>query len=204
MSGKKTESLMFSRHDKPFGKSWEEWTTRWWRWLLSIPKSDSPALDETGAKFYPDKQDKSDVIFLAGNLGGSSNRKYIISADRALLFPIINFTTSYKEEPDLKTEEDLDLRAKSDIDDIVKKNAVIDGKLVENISDYRVHAPPFDISFPPNNILDLDPGLTRSVSDGYWIFLKPLPVGFHEIHTVGACSSGKTRVDCTFHLEIEK
>ena len=56
---------MYSRDDKPFSKTWEEWTSKWWQWLLSIPKESNPGIDATGEKFDANQND-SDVVFLVG------------------------------------------------------------------------------------------------------------------------------------------
>jgi hypothetical protein len=194
---------MYSRNDKPYGKSWEEWTSKWWQWLLSIPKESNPGIDTTGEKFDANQNDP-DVVFLVGTFGGSAERNYTIYADKSILFPIINFTTSYIEEPFLKTESELKSRAKQDIDDIVNKEAVMDGMKLQDVEKYRVQSPVFDLTYPENNVFELSSGSTRAISDGYWVFLKPLSPGMHDIHAVGSCSSGKTRVDITWHLDVKE
>ena len=194
---------MYSRNDKPYGKSWEEWTSKWWQWLLSIPKESNPGIDVTGEKFDANQNDP-DVVFLVGTFGGSAERNYTIYADKSILFPIINFTTSYIEEPFLKTESELKSRAKQDIDDIVNKEAVVDGMKLQDVETYRVQSPVFDLTYPENNVFELSSGSTRAISDGYWVFLKPLSPGMHDIHAVGSCSSGKTRVDITWHLNVKE
>jgi hypothetical protein len=196
-------SIMYRRDENPFGKTWEEWTAKWWRWILSIPKESNPGIDTTGKKFDTNQNDPN-VLFLVGTYGGSAERNYTIPKGKALLFPIINFTTSYAEEPALKTESELISRAKSDIDDIVNKEATVDGVGLHEVDKYRVASLPFDITLPENNALGLEAGPTLAVSDGYWVFLKPLTPGKHEIHAAGSCSSGKTTVDITFRLTVNE
>ena len=65
--------ILFSRRERPFGRSWEDWTVDWWQWLLSIPKDKNPGLDTTGKTVIPDSL-VADVVFLAGNFGGNSER----------------------------------------------------------------------------------------------------------------------------------
>src|SRR4051812_41769805 len=117
---------MYSREEKPFGKTWEEWTAKWWQWLLSIPRDHNPGLDQTGENFDLNQIDPN-VLFLAGALAGSGpvERTITINTGKAVLFPVINFITSYAEEPSLKSEEALLSYAKSNIDDISKKEANI-------------------------------------------------------------------------------
>ena len=181
-----TKKCLFARDENPFGDSWEQWTTKWWQWLLAIPKDINPALDTTGELFSLATQDRnSKVIFLPGNLGGSSVRTYVLPLGKALLIPIINFTTSYSEEPNLKSEPDLVERAKKDIDDIVERFAEVDGWPIYNLEEYRVHASPFEIFVAPDNIFNIPPGDTTAVSDGYWIFLRSAEHRYDEIHTIG-------------------
>ncbi|HBP64057.1 MAG TPA: hypothetical protein DD730_07265 [Desulfosporosinus sp.] len=192
----------FKRDEKPFGKTWEEWTADWWRWALSIPKDRNPGYDETGQKSNANQVDPN-VWFLVGTYGGSAERSFSIPAGKALLFPIINFTTSYAEEPALKTESELILRAKTDIDDITHKEASIDGLKLVQVDRYRVSSQPFDMTLPENNVFGAKAGPTRAVSDGYWIFLKPLSMGEHTIHAAGSCSSGKTKVNAIWHITTQ-
>lgn len=201
----KARESLFLRNENPYGCSWEEWTKRWWNWLLSIPKQSNPALDASGELFNLETQNGNNhVIFLPGNLGGCSVRTYTLPSGRAFLIPIINFTTSYSEEPDLKNELDLLNRANRDIDDIVEKFAEVNGQPIYNIEEYRVRTPPFETFLISNNIFNVTPGQTTAVSDGYWIFLRPLSTGKYEIHTIGACSSGKTRVDSKLYLTVKE
>src|SRR4051812_33030806 len=90
--------IMYPRNANPFGKTWEEWTARWWQWMLSIPKEQNPGNDKTGSYFNLNQNDP-DVLFLAGTHRGSdpAERTIIISTGKAILFPVINFTTSYAE-----------------------------------------------------------------------------------------------------------
>lgn len=193
--------LLFAPDDKPFGRPLSEWTIEWWKWLLSIPKPDNPALHILNTTFGT-SQYNEDVLFVAGTTRGYANREITIPARKAILLGVINFTTSYSEEPHLKNDSDLIARAKSDIDDIVNKNALIDGEKINNLDKYRISSPPFDVVLPENSLYGAPPGPTRGISDGYWLFLKPLARGIHEIFAAGSCSSGKTSVTCSYRFEV--
>ena len=60
-----SETMMYPRQFKPFGKSWEKWSAKWCNWLLSIPRERNPADDETGINSSQDQVDEN-VWFLAG------------------------------------------------------------------------------------------------------------------------------------------
>ena len=55
----------------------------------------------------------------------------------------------------------------------------------EGIKPQRILSPIFNLDFPENNVYDIQPGSTRSVCDGYWIFLEPLQRGRHYIEFMG-------------------
>lgn len=188
--------------EMPFGKSWEEWTTEWWRWFLSTPKENHPAYDKTGEKSGVNQTDQN-VWFLAGTTGGRAERTINIPAGKAILLPIINVTTSYSENPELKTEEELASFVDGHMKDIARKEATIDGEKLIISEDHRVRSPPFEFSFPASNVFGAQESVTRGVGDGYWLFLKPSTPGIHSIKTVGACMSGRVQISVDIKLIVE-
>jgi hypothetical protein len=78
-----------------------ELTVIWWQWLYSIPASQSPAIDDTGANAYS-AQPYSDLLFLAGTLSsimingdvvGTATRSISVKDGTALFFPLLNVET---------------------------------------------------------------------------------------------------------------
>lgn len=63
--------------------------------------------------------------------------------------------------------------------------AIIDGKKVNNLENYCVQSEVFDLTFPEDNVYDVRPGPTRTVCDGYWLFIKPLRIGNRYIYFKG-------------------
>jgi hypothetical protein len=76
-----------------------ELTAVWWQWLFSIPASESPVLDDTGANAYSG-QPYSTLLFLAGtfisdqlpngDVLGKVTRSISLKSGTALFFPLIN------------------------------------------------------------------------------------------------------------------
>ena len=194
-------SLLYRPKERPFGHTWQYWTTRWWQWFLSIPKVNNPAIDNTGEKSSVEQLDPN-VWFLASTINGRAVRKVNIPSGKALLFPIINVTISNSEIPELKNDRDLISFVKSEMDDIVNKQAKIDGDDLSILEEYRIQSPPFNFSFPVNNIFGAKDGPTRGVGDGYWIFMRPLRSGKHTIKTYGSCMSGKIQIGASIQLII--
>jgi hypothetical protein len=193
--------MMYKLVEHPFGKSWEEWTVKWWRWFLSTPKDNHPAFDKTGENASINQIDQN-VWFLAGTTGGTAERTITIPPKMSILFPIINVTTSYLENPRLKTDQEMISFVDSHMRDIARKEASIDGKTITISGDFRIQSPLFKFSFPPRNIYNVHPGSTTGVGDGYWIFLRPLSSGIHTINTSGACMSGRIQINTKIKLII--
>lgn len=183
---------------RPFGLSFADWAIKWWRWLFSIPKDKNPATDSKGTNC--DVQQKGPVWFLTGVTTSSSVvRKCIIPVRRALFFPIINSEQSTIENQDAKDSELLDYVV-DDIDKVSSLELSVDRKRIDDLKKYRVLTPPFQIKICNNNVLELTPGNARMVSDGFWIFLRPLPLGQHMIHFRGV--DPNLILDVTYMIEI--
>jgi hypothetical protein len=178
-----SESIMYPRKYQPFGKSWEKWTAIWCDWLFSIPKDKNPAVDETGKNSSQNQVDPN-VWFLAGSFGNNIpvRRKCTMPNSKAILFPIVNKEDSFAEDLDLVYEEELAMRARNSMDRLICLQLIVDGKRLQNLSEYRVFSEFFDLTFPENNVYDVNFGNTRAVCDGYWAFLRPLSIGSHEIY----------------------
>ena len=149
----------FTTDDKPFGLSYGRWTVRWWEWALSIPMPNNPVLDDTGK--YAAINQIGPVWFLAGTIGDENkvaHRRCYIPADKAVLFPIINYI--YTFEPKFNTDSELVKYVASDIDDIVTKETVVDGK---PIPPYRVGGEPsiFLLEIKERNKLDIPLGINK-------------------------------------------
>jgi len=178
-----SETIMYPRKYQPFGKSWEKWTAIWCNWLLSIPREKNPAVDETGKNSSQNQVD-ANVWFLAGSFGNNIpvRRKCTVPNSKAILFPIVNKEDSFAEDLDLIYEQELAMRARNSMDRLICLQLIVDGKRLPNLSEYRVLSEFFDLTFPENNVYDVNTKNTRSVCDGYWAFLRPLPIGSHEIY----------------------
>jgi hypothetical protein len=108
-------------------------------------------------------------------------------------------------------------------DSVIQENASLDGVSLKGLAKYRVQSPLFAFTLDRNNILGLPAqATTQSVSDGNWVFLKPLPVGKHIIQfkgglrNINTTASGGSKVNyafagpygwnspVTYHLTITK
>lgn len=194
--------MLFPRDSKPYGLTYAGWIIKWWRWILSIPKEKNPTLDNSGI-YVAERQSDPNVWFLSGTFGGSVVRKCKIPLGKAILMPIINYECSFADEPSINTVVDLELKCKSEIDDIKNLSFRIDQLYLSDLTSYRIRSPLFDVHLGENNIIDVDQLDTKMISDGYWIFLKPLGIGRHQLITSGSCQSGKIMIGTSYDLYVE-
>lgn len=200
-SGEKSVDY-FTPQSRPYGLSYGQWTVRWWQWLASIPSEANPAIDSTGTNSSENQIDPY-VWFLAGTVGGKKAlRKSTCSPGKSILFPVINYEINPLEKPNLRTKSEMIKHVKEDEDDIINLEARIDGL---PIPIFRVASDPpfFILNIVKNNTLDVKGGgITQATADGYWVFLKSLPVGEHEIYFSGSCSAGSRNVEVTHNLTV--
>jgi hypothetical protein len=191
----------------PFGLSYGEWTTKWWRWLLSIPSSHNPLTDKYGSDCSIHQQ--GPVWFLTQTAGGSVVRSCTIPPDKSILIPGVNAECSPAEDSSLKTESDIRACAKNIVDTASNIHVIVDGIEVKNITKYRTDSPQFTLTLPSDNVFGDTPGQTHVVSDGIWVMLQPLSPGKHTIRAMGTIidvsttSTSNFSTDATYNLTIK-
>jgi hypothetical protein len=192
---------LFALNSRPFGRTYAEWTAKWWQWVLSIAKTENPLVDDTGKNCA--NSQSGPVWFLAGTLKGPAERSCTIPADKAILFPVINFEASVAEG-DGTTDEELAARAKFEMDQITNMQAMVNSTNVNELKQYRIQSPPFNVTLPADNVLELPAQTTKMTSEGYWIFLKPLEPGNYDLRSFGSCLAGRIKIGIAYHLTIER
>jgi hypothetical protein len=164
---------VFSADSKPYGLTYGDWTAKWWQWAYSVPKEVNPAYDDSGK--YCSEGQSGPVWFLTSTYKHPVDRHCTIPAGKAILFTILNSECSYAEFPKLKTEKQLRQCSKQMQDSVTQVQATVDGINIKDLDKYRFKPPLFSFTLSKNNILVLLANITtQSVSDGNWVFLKPL------------------------------
>jgi hypothetical protein len=162
--------------DETFG----DLTARWWQWADRMPLP--PYLDPDGRLCGYDQG--GDVWFLAGTDGTfNANRTCVVPAKRHILVPIINMRYSDTQQHNGKTLalpcKVLQEGAAVNNDRLGSAIVMIDGTPVSDVSRYRIRS---NGCFP---LVEGDKDSPSTASDGYWLLIKPLPLGRH-ILTIGA------------------
>jgi hypothetical protein len=191
-----------------YGKTFGEWSEEWWKWILSIPSSSNPLLDETG-EFCAEGQ-SGDVWFLAASWVGTTKLECEVPAGKAIFIPIIN-TECSKIEGYGKTQKDFRSSANNLMDSVTETKVTVDS---EDLECYRAESKLFVFKLPDDNVLEkfgwIIPEFegarsSPTVSDGYWIMLKPLSPGKHMIYIYGKAvfSDGSDfTTEMTYDLQV--
>jgi hypothetical protein len=203
------QAQTFPPGSESYGLSYGEWSAEWWRWLDGIPEDRNPAADTTGA-FCTEKQNASSPVwFLAGTWGSKEERSCTIPSGKSLLISPIDMLCTLADTPGVKTEEDMRQCAKEDQDKVNLVSVTVDGFEIPGMSEYRFQSPLFNLTLPENNALGVPAQETQGVSDGYFVMLKPLPKGEHEIRSVGSLTEVTVQgtqnfaSDVTYHITVE-
>jgi len=202
-TGENDNPGVFPLSQKVGGKSYAQWTAAWWQWALSPPKDKNPIVDNTGK--FSEQGQAGPVWFLAGNFGGKLTRKCSVPAGKAVFFPVLNQLGH--DRFDMAEEKDLRAFAKIVADSAQGLEVIVDGKPLKNVKQYRVESPLFVLHGPAKAEEEVFPGIAgkhKSVSDGYWVMLKPLAPGAHVIRFKGRFEATPLNLDVTYELTVIK
>ena len=192
---------------RPYGKTYGEWSAKWWQWTMAFPSTADPASNTAP----PDSAQSGKVWFLATahgsvTVGGSATvtRSLTVPKGKALFFPVLSVIDdntgcpSYNDP--LLTADQLAAQAADIFTAVSETTCTIDGVPVQGLADpqhspYRVQSPAFTYTVASHNnllaaIFDgpcIPDGITvtPAVSDGVFLMLAPLSDGQHTIHFVG-------------------
>lgn len=189
-----------------------DWNAAWIQYQVSIPVPINPTLDATGANCNVG-QSGGPVFFLSGSYNSDPvTRTCTVPRAQAILVPLIAWECSTVEPPPSNGNTPPELRACAggfiDGVGVHTLKLTIDGAKVTNLKRFRAQSPLFEFTFPEtDNFLGLS-GVTTgsSVSDGYFVMLKPLSVGNHVVHFEGATVSGPfagIAMSVTYHLTVQ-
>jgi hypothetical protein len=199
-------------NDNAYGSTYGEWSAAWWQWAFSIPASNSPISDTTGANCT--QLQSGPVFYLTGTAGGAATRSCAVPAGKALFFPILNSLWGASvfdcdpTNPGVPCNLATLRKSAADAMDQVTLQAVIDGKPVKDLNQQRVQSSALTITYPADNGAGVDAGsYAPNVSDGYWLLLAPLSAGRHTIYFKGVFTGGifnGTVVEVTYNLTAQQ
>jgi hypothetical protein len=172
-------------YSQPAGKSYSQWAANWWQWALQTPATGHPVFDglcSTGQS--------GQVWFLGVNFGGDGNpvaRICEVPSGKALFVQLISsaWFAFLSDPPETRTEEFI--RGAAECSNFKAQSVRVDGVEIRDPGQYLERSIVFDVQLPVDNVfgvtamdvpqLRLSPG----VDMGYYLFVRPLPVGMHEV-----------------------
>jgi hypothetical protein len=184
-------------------------TAVWWQWILSIPASDNPGFDDTGANALVNQPYAGrGLIFLCGSFTSSdATRAVTVPAGTAFFFPVVN-----SENDEIFYDRPVSVRrlradAKATVDATYDRHAALNGT---DLTQVRLTSPVFAYHLPAEgNIyqalgVDVSGTIGPAVSDGYWCYIPPLAAGSYTL-TFGATipSSTPAQPPFTFNITYE-
>jgi hypothetical protein len=178
------------------GVSQAEWSRAWWQWAGSFERNESPVADQTGA--LCGRGQSGPVWFLAGTYGTHrTTRACRAPRGKHLFFPLINYIVMPRPGVPITC-----LRVKSDAsamtNDVSALVLDIDGVRVPDLVSYRQATTQcFDMGARTEGRVRVFP----SAANGYYVMLRPLSPGRHEINFGGALPGMLQAV--TYTLDIE-
>ena len=188
---------LFSKDDKPFGVSYDEWISKYWNWWVS------QSIEETTPVQGGCIIDKSDsiVMLMETTVGGTHNQECEISSNQGILIPLwIAWCDSGTDKEYPIAELSKCAREKYNLGNI-KSEVKIDGQplakldvrlsLLEGSLDYKINSlsnvseiyvKAFNLTAPEDTHKAFTlPGTYHAGAHGWFVFLKPLPPGDHTI-----------------------
>jgi hypothetical protein len=194
---------VYAPHATVRGATLGAWAAEWWKWATSAPAAVNPLQDPTGA--HAGVGQSKHVFFLAGRRGtGVVERTITAPSGSRFFFPVLNTTfITFPEDPPAPVAE-LRQLVGSAVDAYSGLYATVDGRSIDVTPHREVDPYPggFELTLPADNIFGRPAGTYGPVvTDGYWLMLKPLPVGRHTITFGGTFRPGRT-LDVTYHVEV--
>ena len=168
-------------------------TAQWWQQVAAL----------TGDGLNRCDIGTDDVVFLTGTTSSTpATRSCTVSSRQSILIPLINVECSTAEDNG-DTPAELRKCATNFADQFTDLSLVIDGTPVADLTKFRVSSPVFTFTAAIGNVFGIPPGTTRSVADGYWVLIRPLPPGTHTISFGGAFPPGKFTPAVTYTLTVQ-
>lgn len=176
------------------GKTQAQWTKAYWTWHRSFDRDSLPTEDQTGAR-CAEHQD-GPVWLLAGVTSRESvERKCSPGANSHILFPLIvaSGEQSDNDRAHCLASAEKVSQLMGRVSDI---EVTIDGLKVSHPTRWRQH-------FSCETIPTRD-GERLYYSDGYWMMLKPLAPGPHEVHVHARLPSQNIEKNIIYRLDIAR
>jgi hypothetical protein len=151
--------------------------TKWWQWNIAIPKDQHPESNPNVTKCPVGESGQ--VSFLTHSYQGGSQFTCPIPAAHAILIPISSGECT-TEEANSNNPADL-IKCASEGDKYLTYRATVDGLSLNGLDQNYTTTKIFNMTVPSDNAFEIKPGTFNDGVGGYFAFLKPLPIGEHNV-----------------------
>jgi hypothetical protein len=160
------------------GKTYGEWGTTWWDWVLNIASAVNPLANPT--MDFNTLPQHAAVYFLVGS---GTSHDVVVPPGRMLFFPLVNVFDA-GDMPTVQEEVEL---VQFWVRHVTDLHCTVDGRSLRSLFRYRGTGEwPDGLVLGEENRWDLPAGnYGEGASDGYWIMLSPLPPGRHTVQFGG-------------------
>jgi hypothetical protein len=213
---------VFHKDELPFGKPYEDWVQDWWRWNAAIPGDPDTTfagIKENGCLI---NKEGPVVMLIDPAIGGEHHQRCEISSNQGILISgwSAECDGSVKGSENASFQELSKCARDQDMGRIMV-NAWVDNKPIAQvgaedlkttnlINATELNTKGFNITTPANSNLEVDyPGTHLGAVHGWFILLKPLPVGEHTVRYVNDVRSttlgagNENNADITYSLNVK-
>ncbi|HEY0506027.1 MAG TPA: hypothetical protein VGD42_21290 [Lysobacter sp.] len=168
-----------------------QWTARWWQWAARFGADTGAPYRDPDGRHCALNQEEGAVWFLAGTDGRSDAvRTCTVPAGKHLFVPLINWV----EDDAGRSCGDKQAAVARLADHVNTGLVLLDGRPIGQLERMRVAAGTcFSMS-------DQSPG---AATDGYWLMLKPLPPGKHQLAIAAAYREETRQSMQNFRYELD-
>ena len=179
--GISSTSQFYPKDSSPYGTPYADWIKKWWQWNVSVPKAEHP---QTNPKTVCATKVSGQVSFLVQELSKVlQHYSCTIPAKNAIMVPISTGSCTSIEAHSTKLA-DL-VNCASNGDQHLTFKATLDGVRLNNLENNYATTNIFNMTIPNDNYEFLKGGTYPTGAGGYFVFLKPLPAGEHNLQCNG-------------------
>lgn len=180
-------------NEKVAGQDLSVWIQRYWKWVRSFPKEQSPTDDKVGTR--SSFKQKQPVFFLTGSNSPKSVTRYCnVPRGQYVFIPVINALIQATAQ---KPCEDLLSPLSSVNESVSGLSIMVNGKPVDQKYIIKEGSGCFELN-------DISSGISgKAAGAGYWVILKPLDPGDYEIHFTGVYNADGFSQNVKYDLRVE-